>query len=139
MATNLCPGDARRYVSYNIDQSVVCIADLGMITRGGRLIQLIGKPERLLPNMSLLQDESKPCNASWHITAMYHLHEANTSCAVLAVGRNESYLFMYGHASAFQMLSCPYSLLVHYAHSSVSCLHTTSPLGPHMLMDLEMR
>lgn len=107
-----------------------------MITRGGRLTQLIGKPERQLLNMSLLQDESEPCIASWHITAMYHLHEANTSCAVLAVGRNESCLLMYAHALAFQMLSCPYSLLVHYALSSVLRLHTTSPLGP---LYLEMR
>ena len=116
----------------------MCIADLATITRDGPLTQLIGKPERQLPNMSLLQDESEPCIAFWHVTAMYHLHEANTTCAVLAVGRNESYLLMYGHASAFQMLSCPYSLLVHYAHSSVSCLHTTSPLGPHMLRSVKV-
>ena len=139
MASSLCPGDARKYVSYNIDQSVVCIADLGVITRDGRLIQLIGKPERPLPNMSLLQDESEPCIAFWHVTAMYHLHEANTSCAVLVVGINVSHLLMYGHASAFQMLSCPYSLLVHYAHSSGRCLHTTSPLGSHMLIYLKLR
>ena len=110
-----------------------------MITRDGRLTQLIGKPERQLPNMSLLQDESEPCIASWDSTVMYHLHEASTNCAVLAVGRNESYLLICGHALAFQLLSWPYSLRVHYAHSSVSCLHTTSPLGPHMLMCLEMR